>query len=164
MAVWGMPSPGAQPWLWAPQTPSPVAEVASTPTLEMVLAAHPHCTRVHGALFSRLQHRPSQQTIQFGFRCFDADMDVLMSHFSSRDFNTLAGLSHAQTDDGQPSLSPVRLDIAHVPCGELLALQPMTLCEHRPTPAAEAVVLVGDDAQRWAAVFRTLDQQHRADR
>jgi len=128
-------------------------------TLEAALAAHPDVERVEGALFSHLVHRPSGQQIHVGFRCFASDDAALRGAFERRDPGALRGLSPALDAAGAPAMSLVRLDIAHVEDGTLVAAQPIRYVDYRPEPTAPAMVLTGHDAFAWADTLRALDQQ-----
>ena len=128
--------------------------------LEDVLAARPRCVREQqGVLFSSLCYRPSDEQISLGFRCFAVDGEALLDAFLRRDFAGLEGLAPALDAEGQPTVSGVRLDIARVPSGRLVGVQPVGYTEdYVPTPAAPAVVLDGEDALALAALMRRLDQ------
>jgi hypothetical protein len=133
--------------------------VASHPTLEDALAAHPDVDRVEGVLFSHLEHRLSGQQIRVGFRCFASDDAALLRAFEAGDPSALSGLAPALDDAGAPAVSLVRLDIAHVDDGAIVAAQPVRYVDYRPEPTAPARILTGGDALAWADTLRALDQQ-----
>lgn len=129
--------------------------------LEDALAAHPDVDRVQGVLFSQLEHRPTGALVQIGFRCFAVDDATLLAAFERGDPAALVRLDPAHDDAGQPTVGLVRLDIAWVAGGELVAAQPVRYVDYRPEPTAAARIWTGADAAPWAEPLRALDQQPR---
>ena len=130
------------------------------PSLEDALAAHPRCQRVQGVLFTHLEHVPSGEQIHIGFRCFAAEAaPPLRDAIARGDLGAVLGLPPALDADGSPGLSLVRLDIAHIPSGALVGVQPVAYTDYVPSPAAPALILEGAEAAAWADQLRALDQQ-----
>lgn len=127
-------------------------------TLETALAGHPSCTRTAKELFTRLTHRPSGNPIHIGFRCFSCPLEPLLAAFATGDLAAVAALPLAVDDNGSPAINTVRIDLAHVPGGDLVAAQPLRYTDYVSEPAAPALILEGAAARELADLVRRLDQ------
>ena len=132
--------------------------MAPHPTLEDALAQHPSCSRVKGLLFTSLKHTASGEQVSIGFRCFRGVDNDLIDAFDANQPEALAALTPALGENDQPATSLVRLDLAHIPSGALVGLQPVRYVDYQPVPAAPARILEGDAASAWAALVFDLDQ------
>ena len=132
--------------------------MALHPSLEDALAGHPSCSRVQGLLFTRLLYTPSGEHVSIGFRCFRGEDSALLRAFEANHPDAIATLEPALRPDGEPATSLVRLDLAHVPSGGIVGLQPVRYVDYQAVPAAAARILEGEAAAAWAAAVFALDQ------
>jgi hypothetical protein len=131
------------------------------PTLEAVVAALPSCHRTAAGLFTRLEHRPTGQSIHLGYRCFACSDEVLLTTFLEGGLAAVAALPRATDDQGRPQVSRVRLDLAYTLAGGVVGAQPVRYRAYTPEPAAPAQVAEGADAVCLEALVRGLDQSAR---
>jgi len=127
-------------------------------TLEAALAGHPSCTRTAKELFTRIIHQPSGNPVHIGFRCFSCPLEPLLTAFATGDLAAVAALPFAVDDSGSPTINTVRIDLAHVPGGELVAAQPLRYTDYVSEPAAPALILEGTAARGLVDLVLRMDQ------